>query len=208
MSGQSIMMFIFVVAIAVAADKAQDVSWNAAPAVAGTSTAPDFARAARGPASTVAKKDTSFITEEKAAHKHTSKVRGPLTSAVELVGTAPAAAGDVFVLRAVVSSEEALKDVSFRWLVPAGVEVVSGSVRSTIAFVGPAQPFETQITLRQVSSENVRVHFKTRGKSGEMRFADSAQYNTLMQEALQASKAELKKSTLDHAKKEKYKVMH
>lgn len=212
MSGQSLIMFVCVVAIAVAADKAQDVSWNTAAASKSSSVAPDFERATRGPASTTVSSSKKDILHsvEKPVHKHTQKLRGPMGASIELVGTPPAQSGDVFVLKGVVVSEEAVKDAQFRWLIPAGVEVVSGSVRSTIAFLTPDQPFETQIVLRQVSPENARVHFKLRARGNGMKFGDSAQYNTFMQAALQASKQDLKKSTLEHAKEEKkkLKIMH
>jgi hypothetical protein len=183
-------MFISVVAIAIAANRADDSSsWlqqkhrEQNPG----------ATALRGPASVGGKKDIEFA--QKDMMKHTHKVRGPLAAVVELVGQRPEQPGDVFVLKGVVSSESALSNVEFSWRVPEGVEVVNGETSSVIAVLSEGKPFETQITLRQVSPSNARVVLRVRGRDSGMRFGDTAVYHTMDQQKLEAARLELKSTT-------------
>lgn len=183
MSGQSLGMFIFTMAIAFAAIRAEDLPSSMAFSPPST----------RGPASVSGKK--IVFEEASLSAKHTSKVRGPMEVSVELVGARPNAEGDVFVLKGVVVSSEALRDVEYFWKIPAELELVNGSVKSVISDLNAGQPYTMQMTLRQKGFANGRVHFRARGSHGGLKFGDSAQYNSMMQETLEASRAELKKSS-------------
>jgi|GEM_PF-2821088 len=189
MSGQSVVMFISVVAIAIAANRADESSsWLAQKHLEqnpGT-------MSSRGPASVGGKKDLGSI--QASVLKHTHKVRGPLAAVVELIGQRPEQPGDVFVLKGVVSSESDLANVEFSWRVPAGVEVVNGQTSSIIAVLTEGKPFETQITLRQVGAENARVTLRVHGRNSGMEFGDMAVYHTMDQEKLDSARLSLSKT--------------
>lgn len=186
MSGQSLTMFVFMVAIAFAANRAEDVGSSSKDAFT-----PEATRGLASVPSTTKK----LVFAEESPIKHTSKVRGPLDVAIELVGARPNNAGDVFVLRGVITSNEAVNNIEFGWRIPAEVEVVNGELKSVIPNLLPDQPYTVQLTLKQKSFENGKIHFRARGSDKGLRFGDIAQYNSMMQEALDVSRAELKKST-------------
>jgi hypothetical protein len=171
------MLFVFSVAIAFAANQADDMIKD--PSM-------------RGPASVSGKK---IAFEEVSAIKHTAKVHGPVDVSVELVGERPNGAGDVFVLKGVVTSSEAVNNIEYSWRIPEEIEVVNGSLESVIPSLQPDQPFTVEVTLKQKSFANGRIHFRAKSTTPGMRFADTAQYNSMMQDALEASRAELKRST-------------
>lgn len=190
------MMFVSVIAIAVAANRAEDTSWPRR-----------FASTDRGPASIAGKKEHTLL--QKDILRHTHKIRGPLVVDIELVGERPTQPGDVFVLKGLVTSESAINNVEYKWVVPQGVEVINGQLNSTIAVMSEGKPFETQITLRQVSDMNVRVHLRARSATGTTRFGDTAQFNSMDQVKIEASRKELKKSVEDYVEKQKQlKVFH
>lgn len=194
MSGQSVAMFLACVAIALAAQTAEDISWIK-PQV-------------RGPASVNVKKE---IERDSSPMKHTNKLSGPLSASVELVGARPERAGDVFVLKGVIESEESVQNVEFKWSLPkSGVEVVSGEVNSVVAVVSTGKRYETQLTLRTLTGENARVHFRVKGAARGMKFGETVQYNSMLQEVLDASRKELRKSTEEHStrKEADLKVFH
>jgi hypothetical protein len=178
MSGHSIsaiVLFIGVAAIALASQHT-DVS------------------AGRAPASLV-KKELSLGEAKPNLPRHTKKIHGPLQSKIELIGAIPEKAGDVFVLKGLVSASQDLRDVEFKWDIPAGLELVNGNLSGTISILSAGLPSEVQVTLRSLTGENYRVHFLAGGTDGGVRFAQSAQYNTLMQPLIEASKEAMLKST-------------
>lgn len=194
MSGQSLVMFISVIAIAIAANRADDSSsW-----LQQKQQEQNPGSSVRGPASVSGKKELAFA--QKDLLKHTQKVRGPLAVSVELVGQRPEQPGDVFVLKGVVSSEAALENIEFNWGIPDGVEVVNGQTSSVIAVIGEGKPFETQITLRQISPSNARVTLRVRGHDSETRFGDTAIYHTMDQQRLEAARLELKSTAETYMK--------
>lgn len=217
MSGQSLVMFISVVAIAIAANRADDSSsW-----LQQKHREQNPGASSRGPASVGGKKEIAFV--QKDLLKHTHKVRGPLAVMVELIGQRPEQPGDVFVLKGVVSSEAALENIEFSWGIPEGVEVVNGQTSSVIAVIGEEKPFETQITLRQISPSNARVTLRVRGHDSDTRFGDTAIYHTMDQQKLEAARFELKSTAEAYmkenpsagkqietlsSKKQPFKVMH
>lgn len=162
----------------------------------------DFNGGARAP-SALSKKEQILGEMKGPVLKHTSKIRGPLESHIELLGAVPERAGDVFVLRGLVSSSKELRDVEFKWAIPAGLELVNGTVTGSISILRPGEPTEVQVTLRSLASENQQVHLLTAGADGAIKFAESAQYNTLLQGLLDQSKEELLKSTEKAAEQER-----
>lgn len=133
--------------------------------------------------------------------RRTDKVRGPLETSVELEGSAPEKAGDVFSLRGKIHSDAQLENVDFEWAIPKGVEIVNGSRTGRLAAVSPDQPAEVQITLRSLDLTNHQIHFVTNGRRNGAAFAESVQFNTLLQQLLKDSKEALLKSTALEASK-------
>lgn len=172
MSGKSLGIMVFTVAFAFAAICVKDVS--------------------REPA--LVSDKLKLFSEGSRGAKHTFKVRGPMDVSIELLGARPNGEGDAFVLRGLVTSSEALRDVEYSWNIPAELELINGTLSSVISNIDPGQPVSVQVTLRQKGFANERVHFRARGVSGAMKFGASAQYNSMLQETLEASRLELKKS--------------
>lgn len=179
MSGHSvsaIALFFSVIAIALASQHA------------------DFSRPAdRGPAAT---KKEALVPDSKALGlKYTQKIHGPLNATIELLGATPEKVGDVYSLKGIVSSSEELRDVEFKWVLPPGLELVNGVASGTISILKADQSSELQITVRNLKADNQQVHFILNGTSSGLHFAEIAQYNTLLQPVLDASKKELLEST-------------
>ncbi|MGE4130093.1 MAG: hypothetical protein AB7F86_00560 [Bdellovibrionales bacterium] len=122
------------------------------------------------------------------AMKHTSKIRGPLQSAIELAGAPPEKSGDVFVLVGRVTSSQELSNVKFQWALPDTVELVNGTLNGEISILGPEQPHDLQITVRALNLSNHQIHLVTDGSLDGTVFADSAQYNSSHEPALNAAK--------------------
>lgn len=193
MSGHSIsalVLFIGVAAIALASQYHETSAIDRSPAMA--------------------KKELLLGDSGKPAIKHTKKLHGPLESKIELIGAIPEKAGDVFVLKGLVSSSEELRDVEFKWDIPAGLELVNGNVNGTISILQAGLPSEVQVTLRSKTGANEQVHLVAGGNDKGVRFADAAQFNTLLQPMVEASKEALAKSTEQSApKKQKgLKIFH
>lgn len=145
------------------------------------------------PTSTSEKKK-SFIRGSTGA-KHTVKVRGPIDVSVELLGAQPIVEGDAFVLRGQIVSSEALSNVEYSWTIPPELELINGTLSSTISDLDSRHPILVQVTLQQKSIANGRVHFRARAVSAEMKFGDSTQYNSMMQESLDIARGDLKRSS-------------
>lgn len=201
-------MFIFVMAIGLAAFRAEDarepLQGSRGPASIGAARF-GLAGLKRGPASK--RPDLDVVSEPSRAHKHTEKLSGPLTTSIELVGSAPNP-GDIFVLKGSVLGSSSLEDVSFKWILPEGVELVNGEQTGTVGAVTEGKPFEVQVTLRQLSPKNEQIHLQVLASQGPQKFGHTSQYNSLMEQALQTSRKELQKSTEDYDAQHSQKVMH
>jgi len=118
---------------------------------------------------------------EDPAPAHTQKLHGPLSAMVELVGAPPEKAGDVFVLKGLIRSEHVLNNVKFKWALPKSVQLINGEASGLVSFIQPGQEFPVQLTLKNLGDRNAQVHLVVNGGERGRRFADSAQYNTLVQ---------------------------
>lgn len=190
--GSALTFMVFLVAIAVAANRAEE-----------NSTEP--ARRTRGPASLEPH-------AEAAEFRHTAKLHGPVETKIDLVGEAPTAAGDVFTLRGEISSAQALDRIAYRWSLPADVELVNGNPNGEIAHLDANQTQSVELTLKAKSSANAQVHLLASAKAHGARFAESAQFNTTAQTAFAESRARLSKATREAeatvAAKQQLKVIH
>jgi hypothetical protein len=212
MSGKhSAVMFIFVMAIGLAAYQAED-GHDALSASTGTGRRPSALSVARpfavGGFKTGKRPDLDKAVDGPRVHKHTEKLSGPLSTSIELVGAAPAAAGDTFALKGVIVGASPIENVEFKWILPEGVELVNGQASGTIASVSSDKPLEVQLTLRQLSDSNQQVHLQVLAASGAQKFGHTSQYNTMMEDLLKSSQKELLKSTEDYEANHNQKIMH
>ncbi|MGE0527939.1 MAG: hypothetical protein AB7G93_21665 [Bdellovibrionales bacterium] len=188
------MTFVFVMAIAFAAMRSESLHTT---------------RSARGPSAHTSKK-LPLDTHSTPFLKHTHKLRGPIQAVIELIGTRPERAGDVFTLRGLIRSAEGLSDVDFKWSIPAGLEVINGQLEGRISVPGSDEAAKLEITLKKLVDENLQVHLIAGTNHGGARIADSAQYNTELQELINASKKELLESSKREAQRSHHqlKVFH
>lgn len=197
----SALMFVSVVAIALAANRAEENS---------STTGKGLQRAPASMMSSQAQKE-QILGEFKRPSKfhYTEKIHGPVETKIELMGARPEQSGDVFVLRGTIVTSENLSDVSYKWSIPAGVQLINGQVSGVIGSVSADHPIEVELTLKKISSQNEQVHLMAGGAEGKSHFAESAQYNTDIQEYLDADRAATKKALEAHSEDDrKLKVFH
>jgi hypothetical protein len=132
MSGQSsAVIFIFVLAIGLAANRAEDARGPvASPASQGRRIA-SLAHTGQPITIVTSKKSERDFDHTREIHRHTHKLSGPLSSEIVMVGDSPEP-GDIFVLRGVISASASSENVSYKWIIPDGVELVNGEVASVI----------------------------------------------------------------------------
>jgi methyl-accepting chemotaxis protein len=78
--------------------------------------------------------------------RHSAKLHGPVDAKIDLVGDAPAAAGDVFTLRGEITSAEVLERIEYRWSIPAGVELVSEPGKALQRIIGRIAEISTLVS--------------------------------------------------------------
>ena len=177
----TIMFTVFLVAIVVAANRAEQGDLGRG---AGT----------RGPAS-VNGQIALAADVKPALFRHTEKLHGPVTVNLDLVGAEPAAAGDVFVLKGVIRSSQRLENVEYHWSLPATIELINGSLKGTIDTIAADGNVDVELTLRTRTAANAQIHLLATAHAHRARFAESAQYNTVLQHAYRESRERLMKST-------------
>lgn len=187
MSGKysSVMMFACLVAIAMAANWAEENS----------STPINSAGSAmRGPSSLTGKK-VALMSADPMLH-HTEKIHGPIRAIITLLGDRPSQPGDVFVVQGTLTSSDPLTDVDFKWALPEGVELINGQQSGRIAVLGPSQSADVQLTLKTKTGEDHNISLVAGTSSAEGgRSAVAVNYSTLMEPAIEAGRENLKQST-------------
>jgi hypothetical protein len=111
--------------------------------------------------------------------KHTEKLRGPLKVQIENLGTS-IGKGEVFRLRGNITTHHTLeRQTEFTWVLPEGVELVSGQVSGT-AWVTPDQPLALELIFKKSGDDemNAQIHLVTSSTRGGASFSDTAQFNT------------------------------
>ena len=126
--------------------------------------------------------------------RHTTKLQGPLETSIELEGARPERAGDVFVVRGIVSSPETLQDVEYKWSLPKDVELINGERSGRIAVLSENQATSVQLTLKTLTGENHQIHMVVGAARNGSRFAQSVQHNTLLEPEMVASRKDQQKA--------------
>lgn len=139
---------------------------------------------------------------------HTDKVRGPLASEITLVSTVSSANAKVLVLQASVSTVKDVKDVKLRWVLPAGMTLVSGSLETTIAEVTVDNPVHTQITVEQKGLSNEQIHFVAASEQPGLRFSAVSQFNTTDETYLKEQKQLVIKALENTPKPKRAHILH
>ncbi len=109
--------------------------------------------------------------------RHTHKLRGPLKVNLDFSAQDMLQAGDVFTLSATLDSKESLNEVHFEWIIPEGLEMISGEQNGSLRLEAN-ESRSLEIVLRKIADENTQVHFKAISQKGAMTFSESAQFNT------------------------------
>jgi hypothetical protein len=124
---------------------------------------------------------------------HTDKLRGPLAVHLEKMN---GSASDTVTLRGIISSKQDMSEVEFTWSIPEGLEVVNGQLTGSISALAAHKPTELMVTLHKLKpGTNLQVHLLASARQNGMHFADTAQYNSEWQEALDARKELVQKKT-------------
>jgi hypothetical protein len=132
----------------------------------------------RKPASIVSSKDQILGQVRPSAHNHTAKIRPPVQLSLAAVGAGPAKIGDVFVLRATITSDDPISNLRFKWRLPQNIEHINGVLESMIESISSSQPATIEITLKTLTAENQQVFIQISAEQSGLGFGDIAQYNT------------------------------
>lgn len=201
-AAKSIALFAFVLAIATAAQRAEH-SEPAGQLMGG-----------RGPASlsgVVAKKAFVFGEHGSKGPRHTEKLKGTTDVQIALSSAKPEKAGDIFVLTATISVSANAEAVEFQWSLPKNAELVSGDSQASFQNLNAGDVKSITVTVKAGSDHNEQIHLLVKTVNGELNEAVSAQYNSQIQDELDAANAEQRvfvesQSELDGGKKAR--VMH
>ena len=128
--------------------------------------------------------------------RHTNKLRGPMTLTWSLIGDQPTSAGDIFELEATFVSEVYIESVNAQLVVPPGVELVKGSKNFEVSKLAADEPQRIRFVFRQTSNRNEQVHLVASAEKPGMRFADSIQFNTLLEPAIKQEKEILLRNSM------------
>lgn len=127
---------------------------------------------------------------------HTHKLRGPMLVQWSLIGDQPTSSGDIFELEAVFTSEEPIETINAQLVVPPGVELIKGQKNFSISHLSSGSPQKMRFVFKQSSSRNEQIHLVANGAKSGMRFAESIQFNTLLEPAIKKEKELLLKNSL------------
>lgn len=136
--------------------------------------------------------------------RHTNKLRGPMTLTWSLIGDQPTSAGDIFELEATFVSEVYIESVNAQLVIPPGVELVKGTKNFEVTKLAADEPQKIRFVFKQTSNRNEQVHLVAAAEKPGMRFADSIQFNTLLEPAIKQEKEILLRNSMqehsDHNK--------
>lgn len=127
---------------------------------------------------------------------HTEKVRGSLDVKLIASEAKAYAVGDIFTLRAAVDAGPNVQGLAYRWVLPKGVEIVSGEGAGDVAS-SAAGPVYIDIVLRKLNDGNDRIHFVVSGKEGAAKIGQSVQFHTRDQQLVHDENERMLKQSLE-----------
>lgn len=128
--------------------------------------------------------------------RHTNKLRGPMTLKWNLIGEQPTTAGDIFELEAIFNSDDYIDTVSAQLVLPPGVELIQGPKTFELSKLGSDGPQKIRFVFKQTSNRNEQIHLVAKGAKPGMQFADTAQFNTLLEPAIRQEKQQLLRNSM------------
>lgn len=128
--------------------------------------------------------------------KHTMKLRGPMTLEWNLIGDQPSSPGDTFELEAVFSTQETIDTINAKLILPAGVQLVTGTQNFTVAHLTAENPQKIRFVFKQASGKNEQIHITATASKPGMRFSDTAQFNTLLEKEITKEKQILLRNSM------------
>ena len=130
------------------------------------------------------------------SHRHTHKLRGPMTVEWNLIGEQPVNKGDTFELEAVFTTTEYLESINAQLVIPPGVELIQGPKNFELTKLSTDAPQKMRFVFKQTSSRNEQIHLVATGAKAGLKFADSTQFNTLLEPAIKQEKETLLRNSL------------
>jgi len=177
-SSKSIILFGFVMAIGMAAQRAEFQEPRA--------------QSKRAPASVAGhggKKSIVFNTDTHKSPLHTEKLKGPSDVIIQLASAEPEKAGDIFVLTATVNATEDVEQVEFQWVLPEKVELVSGESFGVYPAMEAGTSRSFSVTLKAGSDGNEQIHLSVKTIKAGQQLGQSAQFNSQDQDTIDAGEA-------------------
>ncbi|MBC86369.1 MAG: hypothetical protein CL677_04245 [Bdellovibrionaceae bacterium] len=132
----------------------------------------------------------------------TSKISTPFEIQLESeTGLDPVEAEQPFRLTATVQTTSLQKNVNIEWVIPEGVEVISGSEDYQVDVIGPENTHVSEIVLQAPDYSNYKIHFSAQSKNQDASFSLVKQYNTQEQAQIEALAKELNEKHKKFVKK-------
>ncbi len=132
--------------------------------------------------------------------RHTQKLKGPLRVQILTDLSQPAEVGDVFELKAEVTSYQNLDQAKLTWQIPPGLEVVTGFKTTQLSNLKAHHPQEVSIFLRKLKDDNLQIHATLTSSLDSAEFADVAQFNTQHFQELKDLEVTIQQKTAEHLK--------
>lgn len=134
-------------------------------------------------------KSEHFLTTDK--HKifhHHQKIKAPISISLQRLEQNPIEPQIPFTLIAKIKTTVSTPSAKIFWNLPQWVTLVSGEIETTLTALTPGEEIEIHITLMVNSNENVQIHAQVKAPFGATLLADTAQFNTLMEQEFREQK--------------------
>lgn len=139
--------------------------------------------------------------------RHTEKLLAPVVLLIEPVGSLADGAGEEFELKVMIKSRYDLSSLETEWVLPEGVELVSGAMKDTQYSMAAEEVRTLHAVFKQNTDSNEQVHFRVKSLDSKLPFGASVQYNTLDQEDIDKSVAALEERAREYMKKQNAKMV-
>lgn len=134
------------------------------------------------------------------AFRATKKVRGSLD--VKIKAASEFEVNEPLVYRARITAESAVEQISFKWIVPDGMELLSGPAEGFIGTLTPGEEKEVEITLKSLVDENRQIHIQVTSDKPGLVFSATDQFNSKDQAEIDAATESLHEITKEASKEE------
>lgn len=160
----------------------------------------------RSPASTPPNKHEHNI-EINNGFKHTEKLLAPVAIQLLVDGELPQNSGDEFQLKALVKSRYDIEGLNIEWILPEGIQLISGALEDTLYSVKAGEVNEIVVRLAQLTNSNEQIHFRVKSFDAQLPFGASAQFNSLDQGEIDESVEALTQRAKEYMENQKAKLV-